>query len=170
MHMPREVVVSGQTPARLDLSLPRRGRIGVTVLDPLDDAALEGVNVVLLPHEGDAPFELSTGPEGICNFLDVKSGIYRARIEAPAGYRARTEEQVIALAPGEALELEFELERSGVVRGRVVDQDTQEPLVGVTVRLFNSTGTFVREVKSVADGAYEFTNLPEDRYEVEVEH
>lgn len=167
--MPREVVVSGRAPTRLDLTITRRGRLNVSVTDPRDEAALEGVNVYLVPHDGEGLLEATTGAEGTCDFLDVKAGIYRARVETPPGYRAATQEQVVALGPGETLEIEFELERSGVVRGRVVDEDTQEPLVGVTVRLYNSTGSFVREATTVADGVYEFTNLPEDRYEVEVD-
>lgn len=167
--MARDVVVSGQSPARLDLTLARRGRLDVSVLDPHDDAALEGVNVLLLPHEDGEPVEASTGPDGLCTFLDVKAGLYRARVETPPGYRARMDEQFIAVAPGETLELDFELERSGMVRGRVVDEDTKEPLEGVTVRLYNSTGTVVREVRTVANGEYEFLNLPEDRYEVEID-
>jgi uncharacterized surface anchored protein len=169
MPLPREVVVSARAPSVVDLAFARRGTITVLALDPHAEALLEGIRVRLVASTGEEVAHALTGPDGTCRFRDVRVGSYTVCLDPPAGFRAITQDRPVTLGTSQALELEFELERAGLVRGRVVDEDTGEPLVGVMVRLYNADGSFVREALTLANGEYEFANLPEDRYEVEVE-
>lgn len=167
--MPRasDVIVSSQRTASLDLSVARRGGLRGVVIDLSNDALLEGVEVRLWDAQGSPVGSVHTDGEGAFHFAGLRPGTYRAEAILPRGYAAVSEPSACQVSAGEDANVEIELTLAGRVAGRVVDEDTGQPVVGVRVRLFDSSERLVAEADTGADGSYAFLGLPEDKYRVE---
>lgn len=161
-----DVLVSRDLPAIVDLQLPRRGVITGVVEDTTNDALLAGVKVRLVDEEGTLVGAAETDATGAYRFEGLRAGWYRVQVESPRSYAAEASEVSVELSPGGFVEADFRLCVTGVVRGRIVDQDTAQPLPGVCVELYDSRGALVRTGATTSAGEYEFINLPEDRYTV----
>lgn len=161
-----DVLVSRDQPAIVELQLPRRGVITGVVEDTTHDALLAGVKVRLMGEEGSLVGAAETDPTGAYRFEGLRAGPYRVQVESPRSYAAEATEVRVELSPGGFVEADFRLRVTGLVRGRIVDQDTGHPLPGVLVELYDSRGDLVRTGTTTAQGEYEFINLLEDRYTV----
>ena len=164
-----DVVVSGSAARVTDLTLRRPGRIEGVVEDVAAEALLEGVAVKLLDANGSPLTSVVTDETGAYRFEGLAPGAYRLVCQAPRGYSLALAEASVQLPPGETIEKHFELEPAGALEGRVIDEDTGEPLVGVPILLLDSVGRVVRKATTAADGSYEFRRLPEDKYTVSLE-
>lgn len=164
-----EVVVSGSAARVSDLTLRRPGRIEGVVEDVAAEALLDGVAVTLLDANGSTLTSALTDETGTYRFEGLAPGAYRVVCQAPRGYSLAVAEANLMVPPGETVEHHFELEPAGALEGRVVDEDTGEPLVGVPILLLDSVGRVVRKSTTAADGTYAFRRLPEDKYTVALE-
>ena len=54
-----------------------------------------------------------------------------------------------------------------IVRGKVTDSKTGEPLIGATVTLISASKTYTN--KTALDGFYQFKNIPSGKYTIKVE-
>lgn len=168
--MPRshDAVVRAREPTVLDLTLARPGTIHGLVCDPVSDASLEGVEVLLRHPDGSTQRSL-TGPHGSFQFDNLRAANYVIEVVAPIGYVAPASRQEVVLVPNGNVEADFELMPGGIVRGRVLDEHSGEPLPDVPVVLLDSQGNALRRARTTAGGEYEFVNLPEDRYRVAID-
>ncbi len=163
-----DAIVHAREPTVLELTLSRPSRIHGLVWDPDAEAALEGTEVRLLTTEGNVVRTTYTDGTGNYTFDGLRAGTYKVDVVTPMGYVTSTGTKPAAVGPNQATEVDFELRPGGVVRGRVVDEDTGEPLPDVQVVLLDSNGKPLRRVTTTRTGEYEFINLPEDRYQVTV--
>lgn len=164
----RDAVVRAHEPTVLDLTLGRPGRIEGTVIDPIQDAALEGVEIRLLGPDGAEVERTTTDEAGSYGFGPLRPGAYAVEALAPIGYVASVGPHPVQVDPNGTSAADLELRPGGIVRGRVVDEHSGEPLDGVAVELLDSQGRSLRQATTTEGGAYEFVNLPEDRYTVRV--
>lgn len=107
-----------------------------------------------------------TGYEGEYAIPNVPPGRYQLKITM-ARYRAMEVHDVIVTV-GVVTRKDVRLDLyppSGIIRGRVTDQKTDEPIAAVNVFLLNTDGTAtVLGAFTNADGEYIITNVPEGRY------
>ena len=163
-----DAIVHAREPTVLELTLSRPSRIHGLVWDPDAEAALEGTEVRLLTPGGHVVRTTHTDGEGKYVFDGLRAGTYKVDLVTPIGYVASSGTKAATVGPNQATEIDFELRPGGVVKGRVVDEDTGEPLADVKVVLLDSAGKPLRRATTTRTGEYEFVNLPEDRYQVAV--
>ena len=163
-----DAIVHAREPTVLELTLARPSSITGLVWDPDAEAALEGAEVRLLTGEGNVVRTHHTGADGKYRFDGIRAGSYRVDLVTPLGYVTPAGTKPVTVGPNETAEVDFELRPGGVVRGRVVDEDTGEPLSDVNVVLLDAQGRALRRVRTTHSGEYEFVNLPEDRYQVAI--
>lgn len=167
--MPRisDVIVSSQRAASTDLSVARRGALRGTAIDLSNDALLEGLELRLWDAQGAQAGSLHTAQDGSFEFTNLKPGAYRVEVLLPRGYGLSQEPGPVSVQAGQETQIDLELVLIGRVEGRVVDEDTGEPVPGARVRLFDSSERLIGETETDAAGVYAFTGLPEDKYRVE---
>lgn len=163
-----DAIVHAREPTVLDLTLARPSMIAGLVWDPDAEAALEGAQVRLLTAEGNEVRNTHTDENGRYRFEGLRAGNYRVDLVAPTGYVAADGTKLAEVGPNSTVEIDFELRPGGVVRGRVVDEDTGQPLADVNVVLLDTQGRPLRRVRTTQAGEYEFVNLPEDRYQLAI--
>ena len=105
----------------LDVVLRTGARVAGRVTRP-GGKGVRGVAVVLTHDAGDLA-RTTTRDDGGFDFDDLAPGTYRVRVHDNERGFARTE---LAVVPGPDLEIEFAA--PGILRGRVVDAQTREPV------------------------------------------
>jgi serine-aspartate repeat-containing protein C/D/E len=163
-----DAIVRAREPTVLDLTLLRPATISGLIWDPDAEAALEGVEVSLLSPDGSKIGATFTDAEGQYRFGGLRSGSYQVVPSSPHGYVSLDAAKTVTVRPNEAVEVDFEYRPGGVVKGRVLDEHTGEPLADVQVVLLDAEGRALRRARTTAGGEYEFVNLPEDRYRVAI--
>ena len=170
--MPRVVdaIVRAREPTVVELTLARPCSIVGIVWDPDSETALEGARVAVHSADGQLVSETVTDDEGSYRITGLRSGAYRVALDVPTGFVSAQKTRDVAPLPNETVEVDFEVRPGGVVRGRVVDEHSGEPLAGVEVVLRDHEGRELRRARTTATGEYEFVNLPEDRYHVAIDN
>jgi large repetitive protein len=163
-----DAIVHAREPTVLELTLSRPSTITGLVWDPDAEAALEGAEVRLLSSGGTTIRTNHTGADGKYRFEALRAGSYKIDLVTPTGYVTPEGTKPATVGPNETIEVDFELRPGGVVKGRVVDEDTGEPLPNVNVVLLDTQGRALRRARTTQTGEYEFVNLPEDRYQVAI--
>ena len=151
-------------PAFFDCALVPHARISGTVVDS-EDQPLAGVRVETLTSDEFRPRRLtSTDSEGAFALEGLTEGSFRITFAAP---NHRPAELDVPLEPAEQRALErVALEIGEPLVGRVVDQASQEPIQGATVRIADPAGAgaaFTNE-----EGAFELVTDLDRRLELSV--
>ena len=106
--------------------------------------------------------EAAAGEDGRFRSAEIQSGTYRLRI-TPKGAGGSLLKEV-KLAEGQTLDLgDIEIPAGAVIRGRIYWKASGEAIVGETIQIW-SAGGFRREVRSDANGQYEFAELTNGIY------
>ena len=163
-----DAIVRAREPTVLELTLARPSCILGLVWDPDAEAALEGAEVRLLTRDGNVVRTAHSGADGKYRFDGLRAGSYSIDLVTPVGFVTPSGTKPATVGPNETVEVDFELRPGGIVRGRVVDEDTGEPLADVNVVLLDTQGRALRRARTTRTGEYEFVNLPEDRYQVAI--
>lgn len=162
----RAVVNAGET-TFIEFKVHGLGSIEGTVENEYTDALLKGVRISLLDHGGNEMAEDVTGDDGAYRFQNVRAGVYTVRLNLPKGYRSNDQtEKTVQVDTGQAVRTDFLIHRHGAIRGRVVNEQSGDPLSNVEVELVDSAGGVVRTSTTDEDGQYEFGELEVDKYTV----
>jgi outer membrane protein OmpA-like peptidoglycan-associated protein len=134
---------------------PGPGIIAGTVYDTKGNALVAAVRT----SDDAIPFVMTESEFGSYEFTDVKPLLYEVAASAD-GYK--TEKKKVEVLPDETVYCDFILERLiGGILGRVVDADTDDPLVaGVTLQDTDLSG------ESDVEGEFAFAELEPDDYVV----
>ncbi|MFC1500339.1 carboxypeptidase regulatory-like domain-containing protein [Candidatus Zixiibacteriota bacterium] len=149
------------------LAQGRTGDIEGTVIDSESGEPLMGVIVSLHDANG-RPTMIGayTDADGKYAIPNVPPGQFQLRTRLPH-YSAVTIEEVI-ITVGYTTEKHFQLEKApptGVIRGKVTDRVTGEPIAAANIFVLELDGTATRQgAFSNADGEYVIINVPEGRY------
>ena len=115
-----------------------------------------------------------TGMDGKFSFLGLGPGTYSVGVQAtsfPTGYSLQDlPTRELTVQPGSPARTEIKVKALRAISGKVTAYDKTElkpvPLAGITVRLKELS----LEVKTGANGAYIFRNLPAGRYTVSIQY
>ncbi len=172
-------VTGSQATTGIDFSLVRGGRVGGTVTDATTGQPLAGVDVLLYGATGAYVTRGTTGSLGTYATPGVPAGTYYARtsnsagyadelfdgISCPAGGCAATNGTAIAVGTGTtASGTDFTLSPGGGFQGTVAQAGTGQPLSGVSVWIFDSTGWLLASRTTDATGAYGIAGLSPGSY------
>ena len=150
------------------------------------EKSLGGVTVELFDSNAVLVATTQTAPDGTYSFAGINPGIYSVRETQPAyldgidspgsGTTSTTTNDriTVSLASGESSTGNNFGERGASIAGVVFADNTNpgtldgsDPRIsGVTVQLFNSSGTLIAIATSDSNGAYLFDNLPAGSYTV----
>jgi uncharacterized surface anchored protein len=160
------VVAAGET-TFIEFKLHGLGTIEGTVENEFTDALLKGVRITLMDQNGGKLAEDTTGDDGFYRFKNVRAGLYTIQLNLPKGYRSNDQtEKTVQVETGAKVRQDFLIHRHGAIRGRVINEESNQPLAKVHVELVDSAGGVVRTVTTDAEGNYEFGELEVDRYRV----
>ena len=142
--------------------------LGGTSLDGVvvdhDGAAIAGVELSLVTHQGQRAATTTSAADGAFDFADLQSGNYTILTRAP-GYRASTFPG-IAVAEGSrppSMKIKLEPGSSGVLNVTLT-RSTGSPAEYVPVTLLNPAGLMVRSLPTDTSGIREFDDLPAGQY------
>jgi protocatechuate 3,4-dioxygenase beta subunit len=140
------------------------------------EMGISGVTVRLFNPAGSLFQATMTGSNGVYGFTNVEPGMYSVQETDPDGYFSTTgNTATVTLAEGGTGTANFGDKQSGTVSGIVFNdinengiQDAGEMgISGVTVKLFNPTGSVVQATMTGSNGVYGFTNIEPGMYSVQ---
>ncbi len=164
----------------LDFYLSRGHRCRGRVVDAITGAPLAGVDLDLYGADGtfvdyvdaitdlDGFFNVGPVPDGNFYLRADPSGNSDYLAEFYGGSVALSGSQLVHVAGGDALGLEFKLDLGGSLNGVVTDRATGAPLAGVDIDVFDQNGAFLDEADATTDvhGVYRVSSLPDGLYYV----
>lgn len=155
------MVVVGDKPVRHDVRMFGSGGIGGVV--HCGDREISGATVVLTDLRGEVVGSLASGPDGSYAFTDLVGGSYALTATAE-GFRPVA--TPVAVADGERVALDVELETGAALTGVVRSANLGLPVPDARVTLLDAAGEVVSAVTTDAEGGYAFTDLPDGDYTV----
>ncbi len=189
-------LLAGETDSGNDFVDGLNGSISGTVQadttgDNSGDTALSGVTITLKDNNGDPVATTTTDNNGNYSFSDIAPGDYTVEQTDPNGYvsvsdgdsvdddggaggsdddtNSNSNDNILAISliPGESdTGNNFVDEQTGTISGAVTD-NSSNPLVGVTIELFDTdTTTTVATTTTAGDGTYSFADVTPGNYEV----
>ena len=174
------VLASGGTVAGLDFALAPGGRIGGRVTDAATSSPLSSVTVQIYDASGSYTGSGYTDASGhYISGSGLAAGAYYARTFNSLGYVnelyddrpcpgwcTATNGTPIAVALGSTTTgVDFALAMGGGIRGTVTDSATGDPLGGVSVWVYDSTGSNVESTSTDQSGHYSTSaGLPSGTY------
>jgi uncharacterized surface anchored protein len=163
----KPAVVAAGEETYIEFKVHGLGSLEGTVENEYTDALLKGVRITLLDSDGRTAGEDTTGDDGFYRFKHVRAGAYTVRLNLPKGYRSNDQtEKTAQVDTGDVARVDFLIHRHGSIRGRVINEQTNEPLTSTEVELVDSGGNVVRTATTDAEGNYEFRELEVDKYTV----
>ena len=168
-------VTIGATVPGIDFALAPGGRVAGTVTDATTSAPLANQYILIYDQHGQYVTEGQTGASGeFASFDGLQTGTYHAWLDAYYGYLSelfpnipcgtdcftrRAAGNPIAVTVGATTTgTDFALDRGGVIRGRVIREQTGLPSNDTTIRIVDAAGRRVDSGFTQDDGTWE-TNV-----------
>ena len=161
----------------INAALDRGAVITGTVTDAGSSVLLENIQVVAYDANDSVARSTNTTPDGTYLLGGLPTGDYRVEFDPPfnSPYLGEFHDNQPDLASATPLSLtvnttttiDAALDRGATLQGSVTDVDTDAPLQGISVRLYNAAGNQVTSRTTTATGAYSFTGLIAGDYRVE---
>jgi protocatechuate 3,4-dioxygenase beta subunit len=160
----RELRASYDEAEEIEVALQRGALVRGRVLRKRDKSAV--ANALVKATGSGRSFEITAHSDSTGAFMvaGVPAGSFSLGA-TPAVGDARSGSLACEAVPGETLERDIELPAGVLVHGRVTDANTGAPISGAEV---SEGWTFVRSVRTDADGRYRFEELTKDYGEVAV--
>lgn len=170
-------VGSGQSVPGINAAMQAAGQISGTVTDASSDAALSGVQVTVYDANGAAAGTAQTAADGSYAVPGLPAGSYTVDFDGSTigNYQGQyannesssaTADPVNVAAGQSATNVNAALQTGGLISGTVTDAATQQPLQGVTVTLYDSSGDSQMSVTTNGNGHYELSGIPPGSYTV----
>lgn len=166
------VTVPGNTP-NINFTLSLGGSITGTVTNASTTAAIQNVQVSVYSSTGTFLKSAQTNASGVYTVGGLPTGDYRARTSNTAGFIheaydnipcnncANTTGALIGVTGGSSTaNINFALAPGATVSGTITNASTGNPLSGVSVNVFSSTGTNLGNTQTNASGVYSVGGLP----------
>ena len=161
-------VTAGATTSGINFGLSAGGRITGTVTDAATGAPLSGVGVDVYTEGGSYVTYGYTDASGVyLPYAGLSTGNYRVRTfnslaylneaydNVPCNNCSATIGTLIAVTAGATTSgINFGLAAGGRITGTVTDATTGAPLSGVSVSVYDASGSFVTSVNTNASGVY----------------
>jgi uncharacterized protein (TIGR03382 family) len=160
----------------MDIFAPRESELRGRIVGGTGD--MSGVSLLAYNDDRTVGIGDSALPDGTFSIGRLHGGRYTLMVyAADEGFvddfvRDASGEPVVYEIPDEAPSEVFDivLPAGATVRGIVTDLYTGEPIYGAYVVAAGSSGTGSESVETGLDGTYELKGLPEDRWEIRVDH
>jgi hypothetical protein len=174
-------VTAGVVTSHIDAALDRGGQITGQVTAADGGALLQGVSISVYDSNGSWRGSATTNASGVYTTSALTMGNYRVKFGTQSApgvtedyvdeyYNDKssltTADAVPVTAPNLTSGINAVLARGGKISGRVTAGDTGEPLSGVEVSAYDSTGREVRYTSTDSSGNYTITGLPSGTYRV----
>ncbi len=168
-------VTAGLTTTGIHFGLVVGARITGRVVADAGGAGLGGVSVRIHNGTNQQIGSATTAADGTYTVGGLPGGTFYARTINSAGYidelyngflcpngacTFNTGTGIVVASGGTTANVDFGLATGGSLGGTVTDQSTGLPLVGVTVRVYNSSNSQMGTANTNASGAYAVTGLP----------
>lgn len=153
-----------QIPPKITLGRP--GGIKGRILCPEDPQACAGAQVIVSSTGGFGglpPAPVLTDASGVFTVERLQPGAYMTQVIPAAPGYLQSEEGLVEIISGQQVEVEITLAKGAPIRGRVVMEETAEPVAGAQVTVYPSEGGFGAMMSSTGtDGRFEAYALPGD--------
>ncbi|MDH5490933.1 MAG: carboxypeptidase regulatory-like domain-containing protein, partial [Myxococcales bacterium] len=144
-------------PLELHVMLRRTGRLVGRVYDP-DGAPVEGASIALAGSGVWPPRQVETIAGGHFQLAGVPEGVYEVR--ARYGTLVSPPREGIFVRPGGTVMLTLRLIRGVSIAGRILDQQTSEPVEGAQILVTEEMiGVAPRGARSAEDGTFRIEGL-----------
>ncbi|GAB1765757.1 carboxypeptidase regulatory-like domain-containing protein [Priestia megaterium] len=156
--------VGGQTFTFNFLLLPQVGIIRGTVTDSSSGASLPNTRIRVINASGVVVTTTQTDVNGNYLLPNLAPGTYQV-VASNVNYQAAA--QTVALTTNEVKEVNFTLNGNPArLIGRVVDQETQLPITGALIEVFNEADVSVGFGLTDENGRYVIEGLPQGAFSV----
>jgi hypothetical protein len=170
-------VTQGEVREGVDFALTPGGRISGTVSDATTGAPLSFISILVFDDDGDFVASGFTNAAGVYTVQGLDEGTYYARTSNGVGYidglfsgapcvgcDVTTGTPISVSLGATTPNVNFALTPGGHITGRVTDQSNGAGIVGATIQIFNSTGTFVTSAAADGTGRYVARGLATGTY------
>ena len=165
-------VVEGNTTTGIDITLTIGGMISGRITKDTDGEPLKSVRVKVYDStSGDYLADDYTDSDGNYTIRDVPTGKYK--IEAiVAGYlgvfyyNAKDSESasLVSVEAGVTTGIDFKLSTGGIITGTAIDKITSNPIEGVSISVYDKSGSEIASTSTESNGTYAISGLPTDDY------
>jgi len=174
-------VTAGVVTSHIDAVLDRGGQITGRVTAADSAGPLQGVSISVYDSHGFYRGDATTNASGVYTTSGLTAGNYRVEFSTKFGsgtardylgeyYNDKsslaTADTVPVTAPNLTGGINAALARGGKISGRVTAGDTGEPLSGIGVSAYDSTGKDVQYASTDSSGNYTITGLSPGNYRV----
>lgn len=160
-----EVKSYGTDDDSLDLTLSPAGLIRGRVICEAEPKAVAGLEVLGDAYHRERGLrwggKAETDNQGRFEIGELQPGPLEVRIKFAAGAEWQAPGQQVEVNSGETTEVEFKLARAHLLKGRVVDAQTGEPIEGVGIYISQTpAGRIANPAPTDQDGYYTLCSLP----------
>ena len=167
-------LAGGQTATGIDAAMQPGGQISGTVTDAGTHNAVPNVWVTAYDSGGDYAGSTYTDSSGGYTISGLATGSYRVEFSGPGSYVAQFYDGKATLTSADPVSvttaantgsIDAAIQNGGSIAGTVTDASSGQPLSGVTVSVFGSSGYFT--TTTGPDGSYSIGGLVSGSYSVE---
>ncbi|MEM3731884.1 MAG: carboxypeptidase-like regulatory domain-containing protein, partial [Candidatus Bathyarchaeia archaeon] len=152
-------VVTGQEVSGINFYLSKSGGISGKVTDATSGAPLKNIMVVASSSDGEYGWYGLTDANGDYSIIsNLDTGIYEVTVVFPEGYIMKSIEGVSVIAGSEVKDVNFALERSGIISGKVFAVPSGVPLGNATVTAASQDGKYYGYAITNATGHYRISS------------
>jgi hypothetical protein len=165
-------VTADQETQNVDFFLSVSGGISGSVTDAISGQPLQGISIWASSAQGGFGWSGTTDANGRYRMItNLATGTYNVTIFMPEGHVPKTVNNVAVTAGQEVKGIDFALDRSGIVTGKVTASPSNDPVEKATVSAFSDDGSYFGSGQTDATGRYRIdSGLGTGKYTVMVSY
>lgn len=154
-------VTAGQETSNINFYLSASGGISGRVTDAVSGAPLKSIMVVAFPSSGSEEYGWTaiTDANGYYSIItNLNTGTYNVSVIFPEGYVPKTTGGIAVTAALEVKGINFALDRSGIISGRITATPSGVPLLNATVMATSEDGKYFGYGQTNVTGHYRISS------------